>query len=253
MMTSIWESDVVNSFENESSGGKGWICYTEIAFGYKVFAKGRTNEETFFPFDIAKEGDKERAMSEAEAFRQEYNNSGGSAKPPTNALSIVVDKDNVHGYDNSQWQGNRIIHTPCWTDAYKLVIRPSLKETGADLGWQWLRLGWKPDPKNPERENTLTGEMQANLVPYIMETFASKQEALDAAAADATGESAPATQAQSGKNGSGGADEHIPEGYDTASWAIVKPDILKAKASGISNKQIADDYGITIPDVVKVQ
>jgi hypothetical protein len=151
------------------------------------------------------------------------------------------------------WSGNRIFDITCWSDAYKKVVRPSLKEANANIGWQWLRLSFKPDPYKPERENQLTGEMVANLVPYIVEVFPNKQSALDAAA-DTSG-AGKSTQAQSstGEQPPFDADEFIPEGYDATSWAIVKPDILKAKGEGVSPKQIADDYGLTVPDVVKVK
>ncbi len=244
---SVWESDVVNSFENESSGGRGWVCLATLEFGYKLFARGKSNEETFFAFDINVDGDKDRALSEAEAFKDKCNSEGGSVKAPTNALQITVSKENVFGYDTSNWQGDRIFTHPCWTDAYKKVIRPSLKEAKADLGQQWLRLGFKPDPQKPEYEDSLTGEMKANLVPFVMEVFLNKQAALDAAADTSAGapkETTTSAPAQS---------SDIPEAYDATSWELVKPDILKAKADGVAPKQIADDYGISIADVVKVK
>ena len=252
---SVWDSDVVTGFESEASGSGGWICYANISFGYKVFAGGFANQETFFPWDVNVDGDKERAKAEADAFRDKVNATGGSIKPATNAVQIEIDIDNVYGYDTSNWQGNRIFTYPVWTDAYKKVLRPSFKEANARFGWQWLRLGFKQDPFKPEYEDKLTGEMRVNLVPYVVETFATKQDALDAAAETAGAKAKPQTQAslQDDAPPPFDADEFIPQGYDMTSWAIVKPDILKAKANGVPNTKIAEDYGITIPDVVKAK
>lgn len=248
---SVWESDVVTSFENESSGGRGWICYANISFGYKLFASGHSNKETFFAWDINVDGDKERARAAADAFRDKINASGGSVKPPSSAIQIEIDIDNVYGYDTSNWQDNRIFTYPVWTDAYKKVVRPSLKEANAILGWQWLRLSFKEDPRKPEYEDPLTGEMRVNLVPYVAEVFPTKQAALDAAA-DGAGNTA-STKNDGDAEPAFDSDEFIPELYDATSWALVKSDILKAKAEGISPKQIADDYGLTIPEVMKVK
>lgn len=255
---SVWDSDVVKDFEQESSGGGGWIAYTNVQLGYKVFARGYPNEETFFAFDVGKENDKARAKREAEAFVDEVNSklpaSEDKVSKPTNALRIEVDKDQVYNKDTSMWQGNRIQDTPVWQDAYKKVIFPNLKEAGADIGWQWARITFAPDPYKPKRINQLTGEEVDNLVMYVAETYLTKAEALDAVAKlGGTDEekkpSSPPPIVDSKPAVSG----DVPEGYDEESWNSVIPLIKDELASGNSLKQVAEDYGVGVPDIVKLK
>lgn len=255
---SVWDSDVVKSFEQEGSGGGGWICYTNIQLGYKVFASGYSNEETFFPFNISDENDKKRAKLESQKFVDGVNSkllaSDDRVKPATNAIRIEVDKAQVYNKDTSTWQGNRIQDTPVWTDAYKQIIFPHLKEANADLGWQWARISFAPDPYKPTRINQLTGDEVANLVMYVAETYLTKAEALDAAAtlakvsADSIPEAASGTMAHHEAKIT-----DVPAGWDLDSWESVIPEIKKEIESGKSLKEIADDYGVSVPDIVKLK
>lgn len=254
---SVWDSDVVKSFEQEGSGGGGWIARTNVSLGYKVFAQGYSNEETFFPFNVGDSNDKERAKREAQSFVDKANGSllasEDRVKPPTNAIRIEVDKEQVYNKDTSAWQGNRIQDTPVWTDAYKQIIFPHLKEANADLGWQWARISFAADPYKPTRINSLTGEEVANLVMFISEVYLTKEEALDAAASLGSGsvsEPKATTQAVAQPAQASG---DIPAGWDAESWGSVVEAIKSEIASGKPLKQIADDYGVTIPDVAKLK
>jgi hypothetical protein len=251
---SVWDSDVVKSFEEESSGGGGWICWTNIQLGYKIFAKGYDNNETFLPFDVGNAQDKERAKREALKFVDKVNaESVEKVKAPTNAIRIELDKEKTYNKDTSTWQGNRIQDTPVWTDAYKEVIFPHLKDANADLGWQWARISFEKDPYKPTRINQLTGEEVANLVMYVAETYLTKQDALDAAAelegSKSDDGSSPVAQQETATTQS----DDVPDGYDEESWNSVIPLIKEEIANGKAVKEIADDYGVSIPDVVKLK
>jgi len=255
-VNSVWESDVVKSFEKEGSGGGGWVAWTNVELGYKVFAKGCSNEETFFSFKVGDDASKESAKREAYKFVDKVNSeSAYEVKKPTNAIRIELDKEKVYNKDTSTWQGNRIQDTPVWTEAYKEIIFPHLKEANADIGWQWARISWEADPYKPTRINTMTGEEQDNLVMYVAETYLTKQEALDAAAKLGGGSSDESDDSSaSNTTDEKVPDANIPEGYDEESWAGVIPYIKEDLASGEkSPKQIADDYGISIPDVMKLK
>ena len=247
---SVWDSDVVKGFEGESSGGGGWVCYTNIELGYKVFARNHDNSETFFSFSIEDENDKSRAKTAAQKFVDTVNTQlvpgDDKVKAPTSAIRIELDKQQVYGRDVSTWSGNRIQDTPVWTDAYKKIISPHLKEAGADLGWQWARIALEPDPYKPTRLNRLTGETVANLVMYVAEVYLNKQEALDAAA-ETSGGSSKSSEEETSQ------EKSFPEGYDAESWGIVIPLIKQALADGQSIKEVADDYGVGIPDVAKLK
>jgi hypothetical protein len=170
VVNSVWESEVVQGWQSESSGGGGWICRVNIQLGYKVFARGYSNEESFFPADMNIEGSTEQAKAKAKAFVDKVNAElpagENKVKNPTNAIWLEIEKDSVYNKDVSTWEGNRIFVTPVWTDAYNKVILPALKESGAGLGWQWARVSFATDPYKATRMNQ-NGEEVANLVAYV--------------------------------------------------------------------------------------
>lgn len=250
---SIWESDQVVSWQEESSGGGGWICRVNVQLGYKVFARGKSNEETFFPADINVDGAMESAKAAARAYvdklNEELEYGEQKIKAPSNAIWIEIDKETVFGRDTSSWEGNRIFTTPAWTSAYKDVILPAMRESNASTGWQWARVSFKPDPYQPKRMNQ-HGEEVDNLVAYIAEVYLSKQDALDAAASVATpkAEAQPAQTQTVAKTTEG-----VPDGYDADTWAEVIEYIKEEITSGKSLKEIADDYGVTVADVARLK
>lgn len=257
-VSSFWESEKIASIEAESSGGNGWIAHTKIAFGYKVFVSGATNEESFFEFDIANQGSKDAARKDAGAFAKSH-----MAKAPSAAIAVVLKKEETYLYDTSKWKTDRWWVIPTYTRAYEEVLKPSLKATGATLGWQWLRVGLKPDPYKPTRKsiNQLTGEETeaANLVPFIMEVFANKESAVLAASKEDSNVAASAPVSEPVKMMTQGklvtdtlADSgEYPEGWTKDNWSFVVPDIKKMSASGTSPASIAKEFDIPIRFVIK--
>lgn len=255
---SVWDSEVVSKLEDESSGGGNWVAYTNVQFGYKVFAPGFDNNQTFFPFNIGDENSKKSARLEASSFVDKLNkdNTATPVKAPTNAIRIELDKDQVYNKDTSTWQGNYIQDTPLWVDAYKTLIKENLKKAGAGLGWQWAHLAWGEDPYKPTRINKLTGEEVANLVLYVKEVYLTKQEALDAAAklaAGGGGNRSTATADDGAVNSAEATkDDSVPPGFEDV-WDEVKSAIVKELAEGATVPQIATDYGIAVKYIVKLK
>jgi len=246
---SFWDSDDVKSIEKEG-GGSGWITYAEITYGYKVFASGKTNEETFWRFDVKNEKSRDVARQQASDFARSVN-----AKPPVTSMAVIAPKNNTYLRDTSTWKGDAWWVLPTYTKAYDVILKPSLRGADAVLGKQWVRLGFKPDPYKPTRKSTnqLTGEEQevANLVPYVIEKFDSIESAMAAIEggmaekiAQPQTSSAPAIVEQQETG-------DFPKGWDADSWNFAIKDIKAQSAAGKAPAEIAKAYEIGIAYVMK--
>lgn len=243
---SVWDSEDVKAVE-QAGGGSGWIAEAEFTFGYKVFAAGKTNDESFFKFDVSDKNERELARKKASDFAQAVNE-----KTPTTALAIILPKDKVYLHDTSKWQNDSWWVIPTYTRGYEEILKPSLKGSDASLGKQWVRIGFKADPYKPTRKgkHQITGEdiEVANLIPYVIEKFAD----IDAAMAAVEGAmlsdkksatvSAPAPATNSGE---------YPDGWDAASWSFAVGDIKEQSKAGKSPAEIAKAYEISIAFVMK--
>lgn len=258
---SVWDSDDVKSFEGES-GSNGWISKAEIVFGYKVFITGRTNEETFWKFDVAVPASREAARKAAADFARSV-----GAKQPTAAIAVILPKDKTYLYDTTRWQGDRWFVLPTYTKGYEDILKPSLKGADAQLGVQWVRIGFKADPYKPTRKSfdQLTGEERevANLVPYVVEKFDSEEMAMRVIEAEMVGKDtapapipgmAPAPSAAKAAapvaSVAGTGAKEFPDGWDIDSWNFAVKDI-REQAKVKSPAEIAKAYDIPVSFVVK--
>jgi len=260
---SVWDSDDVKSVEGEG-GGNGWISKADIVFGYKVFVSGRTNEETFWRFDVAVPASRESARKASADFARSV-----GAKQPTAAIAVILPKDKTYLYDTTRWQGDRWFVLPTYTKAYEEILKPSLKGADAQLGVQWVRIGFKADPFKPTRKmpDQLTGEEKevANLVPYIIEKFESEEAAMRVVESEMLGRApTPApipgmastihtngapevtTKAPAVSSGS----KEFPDGWDIDSWNFAVKDI-RDQAKTKSPAEIAKAFDIPVSFVVK--
>ena len=245
---SIWDSEDVKAVE-QAGGGSGWIVEAEFTFGYKVFAAGKTNEESFFKFDVSNKAEREEARKKASDFAQAVNE-----RTPTTALAIIMPKDKVYLRDTSKWRGDNWWVVPTYTKGYEEILKPSLKGTDSSLGKQWVRIGFKADPYKPKRmsKNQLTGEdvEVANLIPYVIERFADVNAAMAAVEGAmlsdkktvSTSTLQPAANTNSGE---------YPDGWDAESWSFAIGDIKEQSKSGKSPAEIAKAYEISVAFVMK--
>ncbi len=261
-VTSFWDSPSVASVEAESSGGNGWISHVKIAFGYKVFVGGASNEESFFEFDVSNPKSRDDARKDASAFAKSHMAKGN----PAASVAVILRKDETYLYDTSRWKGDRWWVLPTYTESWEKVLKPSLRETGIQLGDSWARVGLKPDPFKPLRKSIdqLTGEEKevANLVPYIMEVFKDKDDAVLAASKE-TNVGTPVQQqvqpvvsqkpaaTQPSFTDAGGNDGEYPDGWGKESWSFVLPDMKSMAAKGMTAPAIAKEFDVPVRYVVK--
>lgn len=189
-MSDFW-SDYEQA-DREESGGGGVVGQATIMTGYKVYASGLTQEETFHE---APAGDKAaRAEAKAAAVAQAADYGAGQARW---SVCIMVPRESAVRVIDGEWKGvtwqdDRWFVTNTWTQACKEVVVPSLKEAGiATLpATVWARIGFKNDPyKEAQGKAGMTDEDQDGnarfpQVAYVVEAFESKEAAQKAISAD---------------------------------------------------------------------
>jgi len=167
-----------------AEGGGGYVCMFVIEAGYKIFVKGLSNDDSFFPFDP---GDEEARAEALENARGQLDLSGnptdakGRALRPQKSVQLTIYRDHVYNREVG-WQGDRQFVYPTWSDSYTQVLEPSIDKQveqdlipdyGVDL---YGRISFAKDPSGRQREND-KGEMVDELVPFIAEIYASEEEA----------------------------------------------------------------------------
>ncbi len=236
MADAMW--DVLEEYEQAETGGGGLIGKIKFEIGYKAFVAGVGNEESFFPFVSGDDTSKSAAKVKCDALISEHDSSGRSQV----CFQFRVYKDDVLGREVT-WKGDRFFTHPLWTDGYKQIVRPSLKESGVEFGDLWGRIGFAVDPSGRMTKNE-DGEEVPAMVEYLAEVYK------DQAAAQA----AAAEFAESGDGGSSGDSGSlvVPDGYTKETWLGVKDEILSALGddpSGGDVAKIASQYGATVPAV----
>lgn len=195
--------DYINELEQDAakaSGGGGIVGQCELNRGYKVFISGLGNRESFFTY--TNEAGKAQAKSKAEA-------TGGR---PQDAVELVVFKSSVKGKEVT-WKDDRFFTFPLWTDAFKKIVLPSIKETKPPLNQKfWAKVSFSPDPTGRTKKNQ-QGEDTVELVAFIAKVYASEAEAT--------------ADAGQGSNGAEPHDPMVPADYDKATWLGCKAEMVK--------------------------
>ena len=232
-MSDFWK-EYEQATEQEGGGG-GIVTKALIETGYKVYVSGLDQADTFFPAAPGDDAARKAAKSKAQAL--------GKANW---GIQIKAYRDTavVRGRA-ATWQADRHFNTDSWTSAAKEVVVPSLRQAGIVLPWEgWCRIGFQPDPFKLEKgevgmtDQDQDGNPRYPQVAYITEVFA------DEAAARAAVGVTETTHV-------GGVEVSVPDKWDAESWKSVWPELYQAKEAGRSLKQIADDYGVSVPDVSK--
>jgi hypothetical protein len=158
-----------------------------VRSGYKVYASGADQEESFFD---APAGDK-AARKVAKAAATKYANEHDANQARWSILLHVPVDSAIRVIDGEwkpvTWQADRYFVTNTWTSACKEVVVPSLKNAGVtDIPCSiWCRVGFQPDPYKVElgdagkTDADQDGNPRFPQVAYIVEQFSD----LDAARA----------------------------------------------------------------------
>lgn len=231
--------------ESKGDGGGGVICQFRFEAGYKVFAKGLGNRESFFPYTPGNETSQKAALAKAKETGEKY----GVTKSPSTAAQLVLRKNSVKGKEVT-WKDDRFFTYPVWTESYKQILKPALVAAGVNaIGDYWGRISFKADPSGRKYKGQ-DGKEHDELVAYVAEIYKTEQDAIKAASKDA-----PA--------GAGNGNGHtlsIPPGYTADTWAKQADDIRKMRLAYIqkgaqgdeATKRAAEDYGATPDQVVQL-
>lgn len=164
VMTSDEFFGFLNEVEREESGGGGYVGKIKFELGFKVYASGMQNDETWFPFSDRET--KEAAKAKAEKLGNE------TEARSDMCYGFWLMRDSVINRDVGHWQGDRFFCYPHWTEAAQEVIKPAL-ETCAIYGSPyefWGRLSFTQDPYGAT-EIGPDGEERTKLIAYPVEKF----------------------------------------------------------------------------------
>ena len=177
MSSNFW--DTFEQADREESGGGGIVGLVNVRTGYKVYASGADQEESFFD---APAGSKQaRATAKAAATKYAAVHDANQARwsillhVPVDSATRVIDGE----WRPVTWQADRYFVTNTWTSAAKEVVVPSLKAAGVTEipASIWARVGFKPDPYKVEQGDAgktdadQDGNPRFPQVAYIVEQF----------------------------------------------------------------------------------
>lgn len=224
--------------EKEGTGG-GIVGQFRFEAGYKIFAKGLGNRESFFAYIPGDEKSQAAAMAKAKEAATKL----GVTSAPQTAAQLIIFKNSVKGREVT-WKDDRFFTYPVWTDSYKKGLKPKLSELKMDhFGDYWGKIGFIPDPSGRKRKNQ-DGADTVELIAIPVELYADEQAAIKASHKDTLAAGA-------------GAAPSIPDGYTADTWSRQKDDIGKMRLTYIkgglggdeATVKVAQDYGATAEQV----
>lgn len=228
--------DTYDQSVKEEGVGGGVIALCVITTGYKVFPPGVDQTYAYFPAPAGNKKAREVAKNRASKLAKE----SGLDQRPQWGIMIRADKDNAFSRGQpATWQSDLFWWTASYTDGCKEVVVPSLKENKLSLPFKgWARIGVKDDPyavakgESGKTDQDQDGNPRFPVVRYVMETFASKELALEAVGdMPSPVESLPV----------------VPEGFDEDGWKAIENDIedmLGKNPSPEKIMEIANDFGV---------
>lgn len=211
----------------KASGGGGIIAQCELYRGWKVFVSGLGNRESFFYYNAGDEAGRKAAQAKAKEHGQ-----------PQDTLELIVYKATVKSTkeDNNgnrvpvstTWKDDRFFTYPLWTDGFKKVMLPSIKEHKPPIANKfWAKISFVADPTGRQKKDQ-NGEDKPELVAFIAQVYKDEAEAT----ADA------GNQVASGTNGSEPSDPMVPADYSKADWLSCKGDIEAAIAKAVDGIKV---------------
>jgi len=254
--------DQLDDLTKAESAGGGYVCKANIQFGYRVFVPQEEDvdrEDTFFKVkDIGSDDERKKVFQSAKAFVEKHgftkwNDKKAKDLPlkPFMSCHIVIKANDVLN-KAVEWEDDKWITIPFFTSGWKSVMRPSIDNVGLpSAGVHHVRISYMIDPDNPKREMfNEDGDMEErdNLVAYIAELYQSLEDAVKAVGTpvDNTDDS----DKESSAKDSGGSTP--PEGWEWDAWKESWEDILLQLSNGATKKTVADDYGVSVSDIVSI-
>lgn len=240
--------------EEAKSGGGAIIGLVEFGIGYKIFPSGKSQEETWFPFNPGDDASKKAAETACKAF---VDKNGFDAKSsdgrPQVAVQFRVFKTEVLGREVT-WKDDRFFTHPVWTPGYKEIVKPALKAAGVKSpGRYWGRIAFTKDPSGRTKVGP-DGKDAPVMIEHLVEVYADKTAALAAVGSGAPTAAASAVSTAAAKI------EGVPTGWDQATWDAIKPEIkadftkrLNGDTSPGNQAKVkaalATDFGVTLADI----
>lgn len=208
--------DALEQDAAKASGGGGIIAQCELMRGFKVFVSGLGNRESFFYYAAGDEAGRKAAQAKAKEHGQ-----------PQDTLQLIVYKASVKGREVT-WKDDRFFTYPLWTDGFKKVMLPSIKEHKPPIAQKfWGKVSFVADPSGRQKADQ-SGEMKPELVAFIAQVYKDEAEATADAGNQVTG----------GSNGSEPSDPMVPADYSKADWLSCKADIEAAIAKAVEGVKV---------------
>lgn len=241
--------DLIDEFDESENrpAGIGLVGLTKIEYGYKVFAKGISNDASWFPFDLTSDVSRKAALDKARDFAETIppavENGKEKKVKPIASIMIQVKKGKELTGSDKNWNEDRTFVTATFSQGYTEIIKPRLKETNiTHLGEYWANVKFAPDPRGQTRTNQ-DGEVVPATVAFISHIFESED-----AARKFVAENAPQKSTETTKESS---QEEVPAGYLPAAWNSVKAEIVEAYKTlsstmppAIALTRVAKDYAV---------
>ncbi len=225
----------------EKSGGGGIIGKVSLDIGFKVFVKGESNFDTFFIYDLEDDSSKEKAKAAATKFLKK---AGLEGKKSSHSIQIVIFKEHVLDGNITNWNDDRYIQCPDWTDDWEKTGYPGLEKAINDAEYldqddvfgktHWARISGKPEltGKTYTAQDSDGNDVERpSMYQYVAEFYETKNKAQEAAG-DAS------TQSSSEEV------DDSPPGMTSKNWNRYKKEILKEVAN-TELDEVCEDYGIT--------
>lgn len=203
------DQNYIDQLEQDSakaSGGGGIIAQCELYRGWKVFVSGLDNRKSFFYYAAGDDAGRKAAQAKAKEH----------SSNPQDTLELIVYKATVKGREVT-WKDDRFFTYPLWTDGFKKVMLPSIKEHKPPIAQKfWAKISFVADPSGRQKADQ-NGEMKPDLVAFIAQVYKDEAEAI----AD--------SGTPTGSNGSESqSDPMVPADYSKADWLSCRNDIAKA-------------------------
>lgn len=248
-----WD-DFNDSFQKESGSGGGIIGKGRVDVGFKVYAKGFDQSDTFFASEGVAPDQRGKAKSEATKFVENNNLTAN----PKYGIQITMFRENSFSRGQSvTWQNDRYFNVNGWTSAATDVVIPHLREANIMLPFEgWMRISFAPDPyKQKQLDNYLAqkgkpieelsnyekaangmsdsdieGNPRLPLIAFVVEKYANETEAMKAV--------------NTSTNDDNTSLPIPPKGLDMNEWSSVKVAIKNKLDEGVSDEEIGKFFGL---------